>query len=571
MIIYKFSVFKQDWLVSLLDTETKQESLIINNVKALTKFYNEFKRTIWVGYNSTSYDKYILASILGGYNPYDMSDFIIRQQKQGWEFSDKLKDFSINNYDTKINNHSLKTIVGFMGHDIRESSVPFNLKRKLTDQELLDVAKHLRYDVQQIFLVFMETLDTFNAKLALINQFKLHLKHISKSMAQLGAEILKARKINKDDEYDIWAPFDAELGKYDEVLTFFNRRRVLDADLTINIAGVENKIGKGGIHGALKNYHTQAKSDEYIILLDVNQLYPTLLLKYDLLSRGARFKSKYEWSLDESLRLKELGHHAARLPYKEFCNIVYGASGDRFNKLYDPRNRLLTCIFGQCFIVDLIDKLEPIIELIQSNTDGILVKIKRKDFDQLDDIVFEWEERTGLTMSFEYYDRVHQKDVNNYILIGERVTAVGQYTKDLSIIDNDLPIVNQAVKNYFIHGISVEDTINHAENLIDFQRVIRITDKFDGAKYGREVRNEKTFRVFSNTNGLNLSYLKNGKTSKIPHTPDAVTLVNEDVTELSIPDWLDKTWYIDLANKRVDDFIGNEKQKELYVENISLF
>lgn len=570
MIIYKFSVFKHDWVGVCIDTLTQQTSVFINNHTQLLDYYQQHHKTIWIGYNSNTYDKYILQTILAGYDPYDMTDHIINKDKQGWEYSESLDDYPVYNYDTKINQQSLKAIIGNMGHDITIPSVPFNSKH-LSNDELLIVAKHLIYDTEQILEIFVQTIDRFNAHLTLINQFGLHIKHISKSLSRLGAEILRARKANKNDEYDVWTPEEVDFGKYIEVETWLNRKRIFDEDLILDIAGVENKLGKGGIHGARLNYHTQANSDEYIILLDVTQLYPTLLVKYDLLSRGAKFKSKYLWSYDESLRLKELGEHDKRLPYKEFCNVIYGASGSPFNPLYDPRNRLLTCVYGQSFIVDLIDKLEPYIELIQSNTDGILVKIKKSNFGILDDIVYQWEERTGLCMDFEYYDRVYQKDVNNYILVGDRVTAVGQYTKDLSVLDNDLPIVNKAVRDYFIYGTPVEETINQAKQLIDFQRVINISSKFDGAKYGREIRKEKAFRVFADVNGQNLSYIKNDKLSKIPHTPDTVRVVNEDIIKEPIPSWLNKTFYIDLAQKRVDDFIGKEKVKEMKVTQLGFW
>lgn len=571
MIIYKFAVYRHDWVASCIDTLTQETSLFINDPIQMTKYYHKHRKTIWVGYNSNNYDKYILQAILAGYNPYDVSYSIIVNGKQGWEFSEKLNDYPIYNYDTKVKDQSLKLIMGYMGHDITESNAPYNLHRELTDSEILDVAQHLVYDTENILEIFIETVDTFNATMTLINQFKIHLKHISKSFSRLGAEILKARQINKNDEYEIWTPDNVDFGKYSEIETWLYRKKIFDNDLVIELAGVENKLGKGGIHGARSNYHTVTTNDEYIILLDVTQLYPTLMIEYDLLSRGAKFKSKYKWSLDESLRLKESGEFKKRLPYKEFCNVVYGASGDQYNQLYDPRNRLLTCVYGQSFIVDLIDKLEPHVELIQSNTDGILIKVKQSDFYTVDDIVFEWEERTGLTMTFEYYDRVHQKDVNNYILVGDEVKSVGQYTKELSRIDNDLPIVNKAVRDYFIYGADVTETINSAKYLIDFQRVIRISNKFDGAKYGRELRTEKTFRVFADVNGMNLAYVKKDKLSRIQNTPDTVRIINEDITKEPVPSWLNKSWYVELAQKRVEDFMGKGKVKELNVEQISFW
>ena len=43
-------------------------------------------------------------------------------------------------------------------------------------------------------------------------------------------------------------------------------------------------------------------------------------------------------------------------------NSVFGASGDKYNDLYDERNKKLTCMYGQLFILDLLDKLESTLE-----------------------------------------------------------------------------------------------------------------------------------------------------------------------------------------------------------------
>lgn len=50
-------------------------------------------------------------------------------------------------------------------------------------------------------------------------------------------------------------------------------------------------------------------------------------------------------------------------------------------------------------------KIEDFCEIIQTNTDGILVKLKTEDYGLLDDTVYEWEKRTGLHMSFDEYTK----------------------------------------------------------------------------------------------------------------------------------------------------------------------
>lgn len=85
------------------------------------------------------------------------------------------------------------------------------------------------------------------------------------------------------------------------------------------------------------------------------------------------------------------------------CNSTYGASKDKHNALYDPLMANNVCINGQLLIVDLLEKLEAGLgdkaQLVQSNTDGILVKLQdRSVLDEYLAICKEWEQRSMLSL-----------------------------------------------------------------------------------------------------------------------------------------------------------------------------
>ena len=69
MLFYDFEVFSQDWLVVIKDTDTRSTNKILNDPDALREIYEKNKNNIWVGYNSRSYDQYILKGILLGMDP----------------------------------------------------------------------------------------------------------------------------------------------------------------------------------------------------------------------------------------------------------------------------------------------------------------------------------------------------------------------------------------------------------------------------------------------------------------------------------------------------------------------
>lgn len=562
---YDFEVFKYDWLVVNINPVTRTEEVIVNDQARLEKWYNEHKEEIWIGYNSGNYDQYIEKGILCGFNPKDINDFIILKDKQGWRYSDLMKQFPLYSYDTGSIFHSLKQLEGFMGNDIRETSVPFDIDRKLTPEEIEQTIKYCRHDVEQTIEVFLQRKAEFDAQMQLIKIFKLPLSCISKSQAQLAATILGARRIgnNSSDEWDIRLPETLKLSKYKPIADWFLRdvNHQYDKSLDVMVAGVPHSFAWGGVHGAVNKYNYTCKPDELMIMADVSQLYPFLMLRYHLLSRAVPEEGYaiLKHTIDTSLRLKAEGKKKEREPYKRFNNIIYGAMGDKTNAMYDPLHRNLVCVFGQLLILDLIEKIEPFSELIQSNTDGILIKIKRKDFELLDDTVYEWEQRTGLMMEFDCYKTVYQGDVNNYVVIAAdgSYKSKGAYVKKLNDIDYDLPIVNKAIIEYLVKGIPAEKTISECDKLIEFQKIVKVSSKYAFAMHNGKRLSDKTFRVFA-SKSVRDGYIgkckKEGATvEKFASTPERCFIDNEDVKEKRVPDKLDREWYIDLAKKRIKE------------------
>ena len=562
MIMYDFEVFEYDWLVVLINPDKRTEDVIINDPEALTKYYEDNKSEIWTGYNSNRYDQYILKGIICGFNPKKVNDYMIVKNQPGWKFSSLFNNIPLLSYDVMLSMYSLKQLEGFMGNTIKETSVPFDIDRKLTDAEIEETVKYCKSDVYNTIEVFMKTINEFNAQLSLIKTFDLPLSYISKTQAQLASIILGAERVNLNDEWDIRVPDTIVIDKHKYIVDWFlnKENHKYDASLTTVINGVEHNIALGGIHGAISNYSYTCKKGELLIMADVDQLYPTIMIKYGLLSRAVKEPEKFENILDTSLRLKAEKKKKEREPYKRICNITYGAEGDKYNAMYDPLHRNLVCIFGQLFIIDLLEKVEPFTELIQSNTDGIFLKIKESDFDLLDDVVYEWEQRTCLHMSFDLYKSVYQKDVNNYIVVdfdGD-TKRKGGYVKELNDLDNNLPIVNKAIVDFLTNGIPIETTINTCNDLKQFQMICKISSKYKCLMHEAKILSERCVRVFAskdkNDCGLYKLHQNKVKPDKFPSTPLNCFIDNEDVNGKSVPDKLDRQFYINMAKERVQGY-----------------
>lgn len=560
---YDFEVFKYDWLVVIINPITNTKEVIINDNNKLKKYYEEFKNDIWVGFNSNNYDQYILKGLLLDFDPFKITEHIIGKGLKGWQFSRLFNKITLISYDVMSGYNGLKTLEGFMGNNIKETDVPFNIDRKLTNEEIEQTVKYCTHDVEQTIEVFLERKNEFDAQMDLVKTFNLPLSYIGKSKAQLAAIILGAIRLNNvNDEWNIRIPETLIIDKYKDVAEWFLNKENHDSKKYLErvIAGVNHNIAWGGLHGARDKYQYTCKEDEILIMADVDQLYPTLMVVYKLLSRAVTNYEKFEMILNESLRLKALKKKKERQPYKDICNITYGAEGDKSNPMYDPLHRNLVCIFGQLLVIDLIEKIEPICKLIQSNTDGILVLIKRKDFNNFDDIVYEWEQRTGLHMSFDFYKSVYQKDVNNYVVVDfeGKMKSKGSYVKKLDKLDYDLPIVNEAIVNYIVKGIPVETTIFGCNELQKFQKLVKLSGKYSYVVHNNIRYSYKCYRVFASRKNTD-SYIGKCKSEgatieKFANTPEHCFINNDSVIGVETPSKLDKLWYVELANERLRQF-----------------
>lgn len=564
IIGYDFEVFCQDWLVVAIDPHDPTPNVVVNDVDALIDLYTKHKNDIWVGFNSRHYDQYILKGLLCGFNAWDINDYIINQGNAGWSYSSLLRKIFLINYDVAPLGNSLKQLEAFQGHNIHETSVDFRINRKLTKAEIAETVKYCTNDVREALNVLAANINDFNALLWLVKEFKFPLSYMSKTKAQISAEILECEKVERSDEWELYTLDCVRLSKYKKAAAWFMDEKNHDykKSFSMTVAGVKHNFAWGGVHGAREKYHYRCDKDHLMLHVDVESFYPRLMIWHNLLTRNAKKPERFKEIFNRRMKLKHEGKKKEQAPLKIVINGTYGIEKDPTNKAYDPRNANLICVNGQLLLLDLIEKLEvvPSFELIQSNTDGLIIKIHRRDFDLVDDICYEWETRTDMKLGFDYVREIWQGDVNNYIFVDfdGKAERKGAYVKELSSMDNDLPILNKAVVDYMLKGIPPRKTINECDDLIMFQKVCKLTSKFDYVIHDNEVYTNKCYRVFASkreSDGV-VYKVKEHKNKpeqyfKIANTSDKSFIENGDITGVKVPPYLDKEWYISFAEERL--------------------
>lgn len=602
--IYDIEVFAYDWFVVFSDLEEKEIVVFHNDNVGLKRFMLNHG-LIFGGFNNKHYDDWVTQSMLTGADPEIVkahNDFIIQQHCNGWEFpfvqfQRKLfKSFDLRD-DIADKGLSLKAIEGNMCEPIVESSIDFNIKRKLTAEEVEEVIFYCKTDVSNSVKLYHKRKSYLDGKIA-VGRLKGIDASISLSLTnpKLTATYLEARRADYNDEFEYEPPAELILNKYREPIEFF-RKIDYDEKLKCDIAGVQHVYGWGGIHGARENYFDQSTDEMKIVDIDVGSYYPSMMLEYGYISRSIPSAEGYANVYNTRIKAKHEGDDETAGALKLVLNSTYGAMKNQYNPLYDPRGANHICITGQLLLTDLIEKLEDVegFSLIQSNTDGLMIKFPVANETQINKIVEEWEQRTRLNMEYTEIHRIAQKDVNNYIVqVGatylirdgvktftkkdkRKINTKGGYVslwQGGSFKNNSLIIVHKAIVEYFMNSVPVEDTINKAENIFDFQMICKTGGTFQNTVWAvgdDQITVQRVNRVYAvKDQKYGLIYkVKDGRLHKMPDVPEHCYVDNTNC--LKIAD-IDQSFYIDLAKKRIADFLGNTqktKKKRKEVEKMA--
>jgi hypothetical protein len=174
---------------------------------------------------------------------------------------------------------------------------------------------------------------------------------------------------------------------------------------------------------------------------------------------------------------------------------------------------------------------------------------------------------------------IAQKDVNNYVEVqpnGSVKSKGGYLVRGLAPagafnVNNNACIVATALREYFVNGTPVEDTINGCDDVSQFQIIAKAGAKYREAYHlvdGEQVPVQKVNRVYATTDTRYGKIYKikaeDESTSKIESLPEHCIIDNDN--KLTI-DKVDKTWYIELAKKRINDFLGIQKIKNKKEKN----
>lgn len=592
-VVFDMEVFPKWWCMVYTNPDNMDE------LEVLTSETPDYKKIIekliikrcLIGFNIKGYDLRILNGIIHSCDPYrlyQLSKAIVETNDESDPFNNYTfwNKFNFSDLFDDWRFGSLKEFESNIGMSIKESDVSFD-KEDLTEADKKEIIKYCKHDVRATIKLLEYRREYIDAKKMLSEMFNIPLPTALKSTnAKLCALVLKAepKKRILEDKFIIPEKVENYLRENlpESVVSLFEYLN--DDSKEVNL--FDNKIvfGIGGIHSVYsENIVTKTDNQSSLINIDVTSYYPNLMMKFGYLSRNISEPEKYEEiynmrvDLKRQMKEEEKANGKTELwkklkaqqeGLKLILNTTYGATKNKYNALYDEYQASSLCYLGQLLLAALANKIYTKVGaiIIQTNTDGILIKVLNDNIEDVKKLVSEWEQLTGFTMEYDYIKMFFQRDVNNYIEVTDNpkkpYKLKGKWTNQAeeSVANLNAPITHEALLLYYTEGVPIEDTIRGCDDIFKFCFTAKTGHTY--TKTYHYINNEprlcnKVNRVVATTDtryGTLKKYkvCDDGKPrfDKIADTPERCILLNE---ELKMIDTLDKDWYIQFAKNKLKE------------------
>lgn len=275
---------------------------------------------------------------------------------------------------------------------------------------------------------------------------------------------------------------------------------------------------------------------------------------------------------------------------------MIGGLRAKFNDLYDNLQGFSICTTGQLLILQLIHDLQqiPTLEMVSANTDAVAYTIEEEYKEQAYKVLDDWQKLTGLELEEDKIVKIIMANVNNYVEIvqtgdndykvnykGGNFTGKHIFTWDKEkhvfhyefkddLKSNSMTIVSEAILKKLLFDIPTEETINKCDDIFRFQIISHLGSTYEKCvqeSLNGDIELQRNNRIYAGKipSGAIIKVKPDGRRDSLANQPP--NPIVDNANQCTIDD-INKEWYIDLANKRVNDFLGIKRIEEYSKEEL---
>jgi len=550
------------------------------------------QNNLTVGFNSNSYDLYMIAAALNGFENERLkrlSDEIITSGQPGWKIASKRDcEPPRNAYSRPLWNHidiisvapgqaSLKIYGGRLNAP-KMQDLPIKPDAMISSEQREELRTYCLNDLETTELLYRTLSKQMKLRQDMSKQYGIDLR--SKSDAQIaeavfrkeigeleGRQVRPLRKIDMRKKYRYLDPKIITFQRQDlsDLLVRLTEAQFPLADTgsiklpcwlrdtKIEIGNSQYQMGIGGLHSCEKKRHVISQSDMILRDADVASYYPSIILQQGLIPEniGSGFTTIYQSIVNRRLEAKHSGDKTTADALKITINGSFGKLGSKYSALYAPDLLIQTTITGQLALLMLIERLEAKgISVVSANTDGI-VSYFHKDLERkYDEVCWEWMLDTSYELEFTDYKALYSRDVNSYIAVKPdgSVKGKGAFAAPNLMKNPQFVVINEALYAYLSKGMPLEATINACSDATKFLMVRNVTG---GAVWNDEYLGKAVRFYYSKDLGddVCIRYAKNG--NKVPMSDAARPMMQ---LADKVPADVDRQRYIHMAKECLKEF-----------------
>ena len=485
--IDKIITSKEDLDIKYIDS--RNDNFADEIYKLFNLKVNDLK--MFVGYNNSRYDNYVIAYIMKNRkkakedkNKFlqdlkQISDDIILKNKRQ---NDVFVNFSSVDVmqELKLTNSSLKDIELRLCLDIEiEDSETFD--NDVKDSDIDRIIHYCMHDVFTTSILAMMSFDNdYNNVANIYNKLYLYDLYMSDVIARehltindfaykrllyqttMSASDLSSKYFAKADTTEKFIDINKNIIIVEPktpIASMIYKKRKKDLFCKIDdfeISKKSIKFGSGGLH-TTNNEELCYYEDVYNF--DVTSYYPSFLEIY-ILDIANIDLQKYIKTKNERIELKKKKDNDSKSKqnaYKLALNSLTGKFNQmsEYNVFYNPSVYFSITNSCQLLLLDLCERLEKYVNLVQLNTDGIAFTIRENATfsykKQIIKTIKNWEKDYKFQLEKSRFDRFYERSVNDYIAIydskkskSKGSTFKARYTSEITFMSAIANILHKA-------------------------------------------------------------------------------------------------------------------------------
>ena len=522
--------------------------------KSYTTEYQFETDRIFAGYNNIHYDNPIINYIIDYYDTlinlsyidicksiFNLSKIILNSKEgeedrwKKWKYQQWFESFDILTmlYSSKLRVGLKEMQVTMQYPNVQEFTYDWDIPLK---ENLFD--EMIRYninDIESTTELLNRCKKDVDLRIAIEDEYGVRV--LSKDGVNIGMKIITQKYLEKTgltwwDIKDLRSPMDViplkdvvlPFVKYDSPILNKMLSTLKEQIVSPGRKGYEYKfifdnlrytVGVGGIHSVNDPEIIIPKEDEYLIDCDVASLYPSMLIQHKFYPKhlGPEFLEVYSKIREERLEAKHNGNKVKDQTLKLALNGLSGNLQNEHNFCYSPFAVMQIRINGQLLLLMLAEKLVEIgCKIIQANTDGLFLICKKDKYEQYQKACKEWETLTKLELEEDRFEAMYQYAINDYIAVKEGyhktkdkklIKTKGMFITEVLLGKGLSPkIIPEALINYFVDNIPVEETIKNCKDIRKFLKAEK-TGKQWTVEYNNQIQ-QRINRFYVSNDGYYL-------------------------------------------------------------------